>query len=403
MATVNFSIRSKNNPARIYVRLKAGRTVDAKAPTDFYVNPTDWNQSKGKLRNLKDTPLKNLDTDLTNLQTEIIARLNQCSASEINTQWLKDIITPPEQPKGLPDDLVSFFDIYIHGLQAKVKTGEATERTVKKYQGIKHLLERMQAERGTMLIKDVGNGFKAEFETYCLNNGYAPNTIGRAVKFLKTVCRDARTSGQETHPQLDLLKGKTHKINHIHLTVDELDTIQQTELPDYLDNARDWLIISCYTGQRVSDFMRFTKDMIRIEKGKKLIEFTQKKTDKIMTVPLHKKVIELLHKRNGEFPRQTSDQRYNDYIKEVCRIAGLTYKVQGSKKNPATNRKETRIYEKWELVSSHIGRRSFASNFYGIIPTSLLIHATGHSSENQFLAYIGKTDTQKAMQLADYF
>ena len=37
---------------------------------------------------------------------------------------------------------------------------------------------------------------------------------------------------------------------------------------DNYENAKDWLIISCYTGQRISDFMRFGKSMIRHEKNK---------------------------------------------------------------------------------------------------------------------------------------
>ena len=55
------------------------------------------------------------------------------------------------------------------------------------------------------------------------------------------------------------------------------------------------------------------------------------------------------------------------------------------------------------ISTSHIGRRSFATNNYGTIPTALLIGVTGHSTETMFLEYIGKTDTQKAIQLADYF
>ena len=67
------------------------------------------------------------------------------------------------------------------------------------------------------------------------------------------------------------------------------------------------------------------------------------------------------------------------------------------------NRKVEGIYPKWQLVTSHIGRRSFATNNYGKIPTALLIGVTGHSTESMFLEYIGKTDTQKAMALAEYF
>jgi len=54
-------------------------------------------------------------------------------------------------------------------------------------------------------------------------------------------------------------------------------------------------------------------------------------------------------------------------------------------------------------VTSHIGRRSFATNFYGIIPTSYLIYTTGHSTEAMFLNYIGKSNKDIALEMAKYF
>ncbi len=110
-----------------------------------------------------------------------------------------------------------------------------------------------------------------------------------------------------------------------------------------------------------------------------------------------------LHKRNGNFPRAISDQKYNDYIKDVCQLAGLKHKVEGSIKRTETKRKETGLFEKYKLVCSHIGRRSFATNFYSKIPTSLLIAATGHSTEKMFLKYIGKSDDTKAKELSEAF
>jgi integrase len=188
------------------------------------------------------------------------------------------------------------------------------------------------------------------------------------------------------------------------LTIEELERIQKTVLlADYLDNARDWLIISCETGQRVSDLLKFTMNQIRHEESVPLIEFTQMKTGKIMAVPLSNVVRLILEKRGGEFPRKISDQKYNQYIKEVCLKAGICQVVQGSKIDQKTKRKVSGMYQKHELVSSHIGRRSFATNNYGKIPTSLLIGATGHSTEKMFLEYIGKSNTEKAKQLAEYF
>jgi integrase len=195
------------------------------------------------------------------------------------------------------------------------------------------------------------------------------------------------------------------------LTFDEinkLENIKKKKLTDSLKNSRDWLVISCYTGQRISDFMRFTDEQIRIENGKNLIEFTQKKTGKIMTIPLHPKVLEILKKRKGKFPYPISDQKYNDQIKIVGRLAGLTEKVKGSKKTETEPdskiyRKESGLFEKCELITSHIGRRSFATNFYGNIPTTYLIYVTGHSTEAMFLNYIGKSNKDLAMELTNYF
>ena len=165
--------------------------------------------------------------------------------------------------------------------------------------------------------------------------------------------------------------------------------------------------------------------MIRYEnnkqgKAKPFIEFTQIKTNKVMTVPLHPKVIEILDKRNGDFPKTISDPKYNLFIKQVCRIAGIDSRTKGSKLTDLnevesnTNkkskidevkqfRKETGVFEKWELVTSHIGRRSFASNFYGTIPTTYLINVTGHSSEAMFLNYLGKSNKDLALEISNYF
>lgn len=274
-----------------------------------------------------------------------------------------------------------------------------------KYKTIKNKVEIMEkAFNKTILIKDVNENFKDVFYKYYKENNYYTNTIQKELTFIKTFCRHARSNGLETSTQLDSLILQKAKVEKIYLTFNELEQIEKAELnSEALQNARKWLIISCYTGQRVSDFLRFTKDMIRVEDGINLIEFTQKKTGKRMSLALHPEVIEILKNNNGNFPYSISDQRYNEYIKEVCRISGINTKIQGGKNNPITNRKEHGIYPKWELVSSHIGRRSYATNFYSKIPTSLLISATGHCSEAMFLEYIGKTQTQQAKDLAKYY
>lgn len=401
MATINFFIQSKNNPAGIYLRLREGRNIDAKAKTKLAINPADWSTTKGQPKNLNDESFKKLNADLKKLNTNLLTHYNNTVGKHtINSQWLKEFINPPQTATEISNKVVGYFDYY-----ALHKKNEISLASYKKLHVIKHLIERFQKESKTeYLIKDVDANFKLRFETYCLKENYAPNTIARTINFVKTICYHARANKIETNFQLDTITTKYLTVEKIYLDQKELGKIEKVELEsENLLNARDWLLISCEVGQRVSDFLKFTKEQIRYENNKPLIEFTQLKTGKIMTVPLSKKVMIILEKRNGEFPIHMTDQKYNTFIKNVCKEAGLTQKIKGSRKDPETKRKETGTFEKWQLVTSHIGRRSFATNNYGRIPTSLLIGATGHSTEKMFLEYIGKSDTQKAMQLAEYF
>jgi hypothetical protein len=58
---------------------------------------------------------------------------------------------------------------------------------------------------------------------------------------------------------------------------------------------------------------------------------------------------------------------------------------------------------KHEFISSHIGRRSFATNHYGKVPTTYLIGITNHSTEAQFLNYIQKAESDLAKDAHQYF
>lgn len=416
MATVNFLYRSTKDKGVLTIRLLfRHNNIDfvIGTKTKLIVTTDYWNKLHNK--NTKDAQLKTkqveTNNELNKIENYILDHFNKAKTDSIDKRWLENHLNnyynPPQKGDDLPIELTQYFDFYINYREHELK-----QTSVQKFKVIKRKLEELEAiKRKPILIKEVDDSFKKEFVDFYKKNNYAQNTIQRELTFVKTVCKHARFLGLETSPQLDSLQLDKSKVDKLYLSFDELESIEsldETELSTSLQNARDWLIISCYTGQRVSDFMKFNENQIRIENGKSLIEFTQKKTGKIMTIPLHKKVLDILAKRGGKFPYSISDQRYNEFIKTVCEKAKINQLVQGGKQTETAPkskifRKEIKMYKKHELVTSHIGRRSFATNFYGIIPTSLLISATGHSTEVMFLNYIGKSDTQKAKQLADYF
>lgn len=410
MASIYLLIQSKKSPAVIYIRLRDGRTLDIKAKTNYHIDPINWDEVEQRptKKALKDIHIANLDTDLATLKTDLLKEYNNSKGKKVvDADWLRNFINPPQEQEKHPDKLVDYIDTFIEFKKADVKSSTVTKCNV-----IKHLLMRYEKEtKTTLYIRDIDAKFKMDFEKYCIKVGYAPNTTARNIRFIKTFCRHAKANGVETHYQLDSIKAKYHKVENIYLDEKEIAAIEKIEskkLTEGLENARDWLLISCYCGQRVSDFLRFDKSMIRYEKNKAgelkpLIEFTQVKTEKIMTIPLHKKIIEIMKKYDGNFPRKISDQKYNEHIKKVCEAAEINQPTHGTLFDHKIKEKVTKDYPKHLMVSSHIGRRSFASNNYGKIPTSFLMYITGHTTEAMFLTYIGKSNKDIAMELTNYF
>ena len=437
MATVNFHYRSTRERATLTLRLlfrnpnlpsivldkKTRERIEVSytdflisANTNYEVSRDYWNNYHSKQR-LKDIEVKNLQTDVNNqlseLENFILKAFEATAPGKVNKSWLKTTIenfyNPPET-KEIPKDLISYIDYYL-----EYRKNEITEANRKKVKVTKNKMLRLQKELGkTILIKEINETFKKAYVDFSNNKAYSQNTQHREFVLIKTICFHARYLGLKTHHQLDGITLQREEGNFIYLTLQELEKIKEVDLKrDYLDNARDWLLISCFTGQRISDFMRFKPEMIRIEDGKTLLEFRQKKTKKEMSIPVAKEVRELLNKRKGNFPRSISDQRYNDYIKEVCEIAGLKEEVKGKRRVSIAPKGVTPTkydyrdiedtFQKWELVSSHIGRRSFATNFYGKVPTTYLINITGHGSEKMFLNYIKKSNKDLALDSYKYF
>ena len=417
MASINFLYRSTKEKSNLILRLLYrynGTDFVLGSKIRIEIEKNYWSkQHKKKSKDIDITnQQKEINNQLNKIENHVLKAFNSVNAETINKEWLQTQIdfyyNPPTENNEAPEELIKYIDFYI-----EYRKNETTKSTLKKIYVVKQLLIRFEASRKqTIFIKDINDIFKNDFVNYCKKELYALGTIQRAFVWIKTFCKHAKFVGVKTHHQLDGLNIKRpEKTEKIYLTFEDLtkiENISKNQLTDSLENAKDWLIISCYSGQRISDFMRFSKEQIRVEDGKQLLEFTQKKTGKNMTVPLHSKVLEILKKRNGKFPYKISDQKYNGFIKKVCELAEINQPTKGSKMKETEEgigiyRKQSGTYKKHELVTSHIGRRSFATNFYGKIPTTYLIYITGHSTESMFLNYIGKSNKDLALEITKYF
>jgi integrase len=428
MATIKFLLRSKGENCNIYVRLSIDRNNVYKRKTNYIIDSNDWkydiNYDKQGIKKTFQTgipkqsneKLKELKTNLDKLKTEIEERFNEATTKGIliSGDWLNEQINDFQNKpkKEEPDRLINHFQFYIDNLPTK-RTGKQKEKvkqsTITKYSTIRNkLVEFEKYKRKKILVKNVDLKFRTELINYFKDvEALSSNTIGRYITFIKTVCNDAKIYGIETHPQLEAFKGYTDKAEKVFLSFAELEKIENVKFTrEALDNAKDWLIIGCYIGQRVSDVLTLTKDNIITKNGLDLISLTQQKTNKNIVIPIPPKVKEILTKRNGEFPRFLSAVNFNKHIKDVAKLAEINELTEGAKLKEIEENKYRKIhgtYEKWELITSHVMRRSFATNFYGEMPTALIISITGHSTEAQYLEYVGKPALDNAQIIAEYW
>ena len=277
--------------------------------------------------------------------------------------------------------------------------------TIRTYKSLFRIVKAYEFEKSEKLYLNSIDKYTAESFTRFLKieQQYSDNYCGQLLKLLKIILRDAEKSGLEVHHYSNYIESFKQKSSDriIHfLNPAEIKVLKGLErIPSELEDSYKWLLIGLSIGQRVSDLLSLNASNIRKANNGLYIDIIQKKTKKAVTIgvadPL---VIDLLE---SEFPKVLSQEAFNKHIKMICKIAGIDEVVRGFKNNPKTRRKEVLSAPKYEFVTSHIMRRSFATNYYGKIETPLLMNITGHTKESTFLTYIGTHQNKDA--LADLF
>jgi integrase len=415
MASLKYFIKGSQNPTTIYLRFTHGRKIDIKRSTSLLINPKYWNSNKGTVKQIAEFKDKiNLQNDLNNLENHILNTFNNVYANGgiINSDWLNQTIKGHFNQDQRTDlnYFLEFAEYHKKTLNTKVlnsgKTG-VSSNTLKRYNTIINKFKDFETyKKKRYLFSDINLNFYKDFKHYLINvDKLNLNTTGRYINYIKTICREAKNYGIKIHEDIEKkdFRATKENVSFITLNENEIEKIFKHRFnAPYLENAKQWLIISVWTGARVSDLLNFTKE--NVSNG--FLEYTSKKTDQKIIIGLHPHVKNILEANKGEFPRKISSQKYNDYIKTVCKMVGIKELVKGTKRTKikkGTWRKTKGEFPKYDLISSHIGRRSFATNHYGKLPTPVIMAITGHKTEKMLLKYIGKTSRDNAEVLNEYW
>ena len=270
---------------------------------------------------------------------------------------------------------------------------------------ISNLLHQYAEERSkTLNYDDIDFAFFSDFKAwlYTAPRSHSINYSEKVISILRQFMRNAQKRGYHNKTDFEGFIIKKVKTTKFALSFDELEELYHLDLTDNkrLEKVRDLFLIGAYTGLRFSDFTRIKPQMIEEIDGEQILTINTQKTGHIVSMPLLPISFEILKKYGFTAPGNISNQKMNEYLKELGQLAGMNDKmiIAGSK---GGKRKDTNA-EKWEKLTSHVARRSFATNFYRDgHPVAVLMRITGHSTEKQFMQYIAIEGKLNALHFAE--
>jgi integrase len=279
--------------------------------------------------------------------------------------------------------------------QIKLERAENTIKDNKQSQNI------INSFRSDIELADCKYNLFEEFTDYLrFEKKYAVANLNRKIRFLRTVLKDAKkkhpTEVPDDFRDLEPLKEtkavRNQKVNtyKVTFTEDELKAIINLELTrDSLYNARKWLIIGVNTAIRGQDILNLKLSDFDIEK--KILKIQQQKTKTFAEIPILPPVQKVLK----DFPRKISLQKFNDYIKEICKLAGMTNLVKSEKTIITAEGRRSKVVEdmKYTFCASHMFRRSFITKYYGKLKNEEIMKVSGHKSTKEFLGYVQEVET----------
>lgn len=372
-----------------------------KIQTGLSINPDCWDKktNRAKIKTNNYMVINSRLNEIIAFVEDIVYHLSKDDIFD-NTKFKSLVREKFENKKNtlLPSKQITFYEYFDEFIRFKESNNLVTKNVILLYKRSKNYLKNYAPN---LSFFDIDINFLTEYHTYLVKkynlqyNGVAPYFKNSLFVFLNWAISEEISTNQK----FKKFNIKSTEVKHkTYLTFDEIKQIHNTtNLPNYLENAKSWLMIMCFTGLRVSDALKLNKSKINFETN--LIEIITQKTQLKVTIQITHIVKPYLEKLVNGQTHSISAQKLNDYYKELGKVCGIDSEVSIVTFSP--KRKET-ILKKYELISNHCFRRTFAtiSLELGLQP-SIIMKITGHKTLSSFEEYIGFTTKNAVDRIND--
>jgi len=375
MATVHFKLKSPNlkkKESLIYIvfNFKEGNENKLiKYSAGEKVLPKNWKQREQK------STYPELNHNLGLLREKAIKLIregktaNVALSSFIKENWNKqEIVAEPVRSFNFMEK----YDEYLKA--AKVQFSPGTYKNKVSFK--KHLLTFAKKYGIVLEFDSVDMNLYDKLIDYSLSyldltNGHAGNLIKNLKAFMNWAAD--RSYHKNFIYKLNSFKKPTGEGEIIFLTEDEVEILCKTEMPNLrLERVKDIFCFACFTGLRFGDIRRLTPANI-LEKKFRInnkiqsfifLEILAEKTSEYISQPLDYRAYEIIKKyenQSGKCFKMISEDKTNDYLKEVAKEAELNRVIsktrfQGSKKEP----KQSPLHEE---IHFHLSKKTYMTSY----------------------------------------
>lgn len=295
----------------------------------------------------------------------------------------------------ITNDFFLLFDTFI---SKRKETRNWEKSMVEAFKRLRDLIKEYDSDISlTSLSEEKMNGIVNKLSETMYND-----SIIKRLFYLKQFVHWAQGEGYPVHKDFfnyDIKLPKVKKdVRFIY--PDELDRIMKLDLEagSTIEQVRDCFVFACHTALRHSDLMQLTHENIIPRKdspGEYEIKKLTEKDDDVVYYKLSKvaKDIYLKYKdkkfKKGLLLPVLSNQKYNDYLKQIGEMAKLEgkwidYEYKGKKKITVTTARTK--------LASHVARRTFIVTAYNEgVPLDLIALVTSHNDVKAMKPYLKAT------------
>jgi integrase len=371
----------------------------------------NWDKKKQRLKpGHSEANRVNREIDLLEEKANKIYSESLASGVPLDSRCFIERLKAPEL-KPIEKKPASFFDEWEKYM--KVKEVRCRFGTLKSAKTAFNHFKEFCTKKGLTKITfdEFTDGVKAQFAEFLFDKEDGDNTVHAVQKRMNTFLNYAAKIG--------LHNNHSHKAFSIPERVGSIKFLQWDEVKKLIDvevepglesDCRDLFVFCCLTAMRYSDVKNLKKLDIQEHKFKDLggvhyaAHIRQQKTNNAIVVPLLPDALAILKKYKDEKIDFALPQRANQTVNRVIKQIGRRAKLNAQQElvKYRRNKCESSYTEKWRILSTHMGRRTFATMAITRgIPINVVASITGQNPKTTLKHYMGVIDSKKFEELAN--